>query len=231
MSARSPSASTPSRALARETRPARERILRAAALALSEKGYTSTSVADIVARAGVSRRLFYNNFQSKRDAVLAAFEHARQALLAACAPAFFDDGSWPERVWNSSLAFTGYLAREPTFAHLGFVESLAVDAQFAHRAHQTQLAFTLFLQEGSRQGRGGGGPLAADSALTATAIMELCFQATRRGANPHLRLAQPFSVHLALTPFLGSEASGRFIAAKLARRRRAARSPGPDVAR
>jgi AcrR family transcriptional regulator len=224
------SASARSHALARETPSARERILRATALALSEKGYRSTSVADIVGGAGVSRRLFYNNFQSKRDAVLAAFEHARQALLAACAPAFFDGGSWPERVWSSSFAFIGYLAGEPAFAHLGFVESMAVDVQFARRAEQTQLAFTLFLQEGYRQGGGEGARSRADSALTATAIMELCFQATRRGANPHLRLAQPFAVHLALTPFLGSEASGHFIAAKLARPRRAARSTRSDVA-
>jgi AcrR family transcriptional regulator len=56
----------------------RERILRATAATIREKSYREITVADIVSAAGVSRRVFYNLFQSKADAFKAVYEHAFQ---------------------------------------------------------------------------------------------------------------------------------------------------------
>jgi AcrR family transcriptional regulator len=52
----------------------RERLLAAATDAVAEKGYVSTSVADILRRAGVSRTTFYTMFSDKQDCFLAALQ-------------------------------------------------------------------------------------------------------------------------------------------------------------
>jgi AcrR family transcriptional regulator len=193
----------------------RERILQATALTAREVGYPASTVTDIVAVASVSRRTFYNEFSGKSDAFVGAYELAFQRVLAACTPAFFTARTWRERVWNGALAFTGYLAREPLFAHLGFVECYAIGPGFTTRLHDTQLAFTLFLEEGYREGPQAEALSRSCSELTAAAIFELAFQGTRLGPGFSIRRLQPLAVYTALAPFIGTEQAGRFIEDKL----------------
>lgn len=65
----------------------RYRLLRAMAEVMSQKGYARTSVADVLARARVSRETFYELFDSKEDCFLGAFEltyrHLGEAIAAA----------------------------------------------------------------------------------------------------------------------------------------------------
>jgi AcrR family transcriptional regulator len=194
----------------------RERIVRGTALAVRAKGYKEMTVADIVCAAGVSRRSFYNEFASKQAAFIAAYELGFEQALAACAPAFFSAQEWHERVWQSALAFTSYFAREPSLAHLGFVECHALGRKFASRVHQTQLAFTLFLEDGYRQSPGPDGPARISSPLSAAAIAEIGFLATRASPSLYLRRMQPLAVYIALTPFVGCEKAGRFVSEKIA---------------
>src|SRR3954469_6568875 len=51
----------------------RERIIRAAARVVVERGYDSLSIPGISGAAGVSNQTFYEHFQNKRDPLLAAF--------------------------------------------------------------------------------------------------------------------------------------------------------------
>src|SRR5215510_7200104 len=60
----------------------RQRMLLAIAAAMADKGYAGTSVADVIARAGVSRETFYQQFSSKLDCFMSAFDAAGEVLLA-----------------------------------------------------------------------------------------------------------------------------------------------------
>jgi AcrR family transcriptional regulator len=60
----------------------RLRMLDALANATAEKGYARTTVADVLARSGVSRATFYEHFRSKEEAFLAAYEAGVDVLLA-----------------------------------------------------------------------------------------------------------------------------------------------------
>ena len=59
----------------------RERILRALAAAMAEKGYADTSVADVLSGAGVSRQTFYELFTDKQDCFMSAYEIAVDQIL------------------------------------------------------------------------------------------------------------------------------------------------------
>jgi AcrR family transcriptional regulator len=208
----------------------RERILAAAAASTAGAGYRNVAVTQIAGAAGVSRRTFYNEFSGKREAVTAACEHAFQQTLTACAAAFFDSHTWPERVWDSALAFARFFAGEPALARLGFVECHAVGRAMVLRLHEMQRAFTLFLEEGYRQGAHEESPPGACSALTVAAVAEAGFLASRSASSLDIRRMQPLAVYLVLAPFLEPEQAGRFVLARLSGRRDASarvREPQP----
>ncbi|HEV2944015.1 MAG TPA: TetR/AcrR family transcriptional regulator [Solirubrobacteraceae bacterium] len=200
----------------RPTGSSRERIMRATAASIREDSFRAITVSDIVARARVSRRGFYNEFASKADAFMAAYEYGFQQSLAAAAPAFFDSREWRERVWDAAQAFTRFLLREPLISYLGFVECYAAGPGFAGRVHDTQLAFTMFLEDGYRQSAKAGSLSRVCSALTASAIFEAGFQGLRSGSSLQVRRMQPLAVYIALVPFIGRDEAGAFVASKLA---------------
>jgi hypothetical protein len=135
--------------------------------------------------------------------------------MAACAPAFFGASSWRECVWQAGLAFTGFMAREPLVAHIGFLECYAIGPRHMPRVHDTQLAFTLFLEQGYRE-RPGAEALSRElSSLVAATIFETAFQASCQGPAFELRRAQPLAVYVALAPFIGVDDAGEFVLCKL----------------
>ena len=69
--------------LPRETVAAsqRARMIDAMAAVVAEKGYAATTVADVVERAGVSRRTFYEQFADKEACFLAAYEVGLAVVL------------------------------------------------------------------------------------------------------------------------------------------------------
>src|SRR3954471_5589017 len=69
--------------LAREVIEAsqRGRLLDSMAEVVAAKGYSATTVADVIADAGVSRRTFYEHFRDKEDCFLAAYDTGVEVLL------------------------------------------------------------------------------------------------------------------------------------------------------
>jgi AcrR family transcriptional regulator len=103
----------------------RERLLRAAVAAIADKGYPAVTVADIVHRAKVSRAAFYLHFRGREDCFLAAtrrggqllFGHVNEASRAV--PADTPD----EEVLRAGCrAFLGFLADEPAFARVFYID-------------------------------------------------------------------------------------------------------------
>jgi AcrR family transcriptional regulator len=68
-------------------RSQRERLLAAMADAVGEKGYVNTTVADVIARAGVSRASFYVLFDDKADCFRATYASAADLIVRVLADA------------------------------------------------------------------------------------------------------------------------------------------------
>src|SRR3954452_10118389 len=125
----------------------RERLLVAMADATAAKGYANVAVADVIERAGVSRRSFYEHFSNKEDAFLAAYDAGVAALLDAIAEAeeaAAQGGGLLARARAGTEVYLQLLADNPAFARTFLIEVLgagpvaldrrdAVHARFAQR--------------------------------------------------------------------------------------------------
>jgi AcrR family transcriptional regulator len=106
----------------------RDRMMLAMAEAMIEKGYVGTSVADVISRAGVSRETFYQQFLSKLDCFLGAFENAAAVLFAKVVERGIAGGADDDRLARFDRLLHQYLEAliaEPAFARLFLVEVYA----------------------------------------------------------------------------------------------------------
>jgi AcrR family transcriptional regulator len=90
----------PDRPSASHRLPAHERralIEDAAARLFAERGYSATTVADIVAVAGVSKPMLYRHFESKQDLQMKLLARRRDELAAAPLDAFLNEPGDPDQ--------------------------------------------------------------------------------------------------------------------------------------
>jgi AcrR family transcriptional regulator len=93
-------------------------LLFAVAQAVAENGYANTTVADVVERASVSRRTFYEQFQSMEECFLAAFDAGVEIVLGRLAVASADipAADWRALTRSDIETYLDVLRSEPHFA-------------------------------------------------------------------------------------------------------------------
>ncbi len=100
----------------------RTRILKALADTMVEKGYVATTVADILRAARVSRETFYQQFSSKEDCFMSAFEIAMQFALAGANRPVPSEVPPLARFSDGLRAYLDTIASQPAFARLFLIE-------------------------------------------------------------------------------------------------------------
>jgi AcrR family transcriptional regulator len=135
----------------------RGRMIAAMAETVAAKGYAATTVADVVARAGVSRKTFYEHFADREECFLAAYDAAVDALFGAVAervaagkPAGDD---WRARVCAGVRAYLEALASEPAFARTFLVEVRVAGPRAQARRAEVHDRFVDFLRSQSTLAR------------------------------------------------------------------------------
>ena len=110
-------------------RSQRERMVEAMIGVVAEKGYTETTVADIISTAGVSRATFYEQFADKEDCFIAAYGTVMERMLTFVADGFAQDGSddWVVQIRGGIGALLSYLADNPVAARVGIVEGFGAE--------------------------------------------------------------------------------------------------------
>jgi AcrR family transcriptional regulator len=126
----------------------RERIVRAAARVVVERGYDSLSIPAISGTAGISNQTFYQHFKSKRDAFLAAFEILGAKAFGAALAAFEREGPGPEAIGAAVRALLEHIAGSPTFARLAFFELPTAGPVALDRADALFNSFAAYLEPG-----------------------------------------------------------------------------------
>jgi AcrR family transcriptional regulator len=102
----------------------RARMLSAAVEAIEENGYARLTVAQVINRAKVSRKTFYDLFDDREDCFLAVFERTLEQLRARVIAAFEQESSWREGVRAGLAALLVFIDEEPELARLCVVDAL-----------------------------------------------------------------------------------------------------------
>jgi len=103
----------------------RARILEGMVEAVAAKGYAATTVADVIARAGVSRATFYGQFRDKEACFLAAHAAGARAHYRQVAAAGSSGDDWIERLRAGNRVYLAVLAEAPSYARALLIEVLA----------------------------------------------------------------------------------------------------------
>jgi AcrR family transcriptional regulator/DNA-binding MarR family transcriptional regulator len=183
-------------------------IVSAMARIVFEQGLESVSVQQIVARAGVTRRTFYELFESREDCFRAVFEESvAMAAERACA-AYRIEGRWVERIRAGLLALLAFFDSEPELARLCVLHATPASPTLTRRGEVLE-HLALVIDEGRRGAPAEmhPPPLTAQSVVGGVLAV---VQARLLEPNPR-RLAElvgPLMGVIAL-PYLGQEAAWR----------------------
>jgi AcrR family transcriptional regulator len=108
---------------------------------VSIRGYQATTVAHVIALAGVSRRAFYELFPNKEQCFLGAHDivvaHARKSVL----DAWQAERGWINRMHAACKAMLDGAAKEPKGPHLVLVDSLGIGPRARERMQLAGLIF------------------------------------------------------------------------------------------
>jgi AcrR family transcriptional regulator len=106
-------------------RSQRDRLLDAMIALTAQAGYQHVSIAQVSARAGVSRATFYEQFTDKEDCLLSAYRAAAERLLSQTSLSAGEDGDWSQAAGTALAALARALQHDPDAGRLLFVEMLA----------------------------------------------------------------------------------------------------------
>jgi AcrR family transcriptional regulator len=136
----------------------RTRLLTAAIDTVQEAGNAQISVAQIIARARVSRKTFYDVFADREDCTLAAFDHilAHARLLAR--EAYASQSGWQESLRAALARLLLFIEEEPGYARLCIVGTLSGGERILKRRAEVLNELTLLIDEGSRHAKVASGP-------------------------------------------------------------------------
>jgi AcrR family transcriptional regulator len=121
-----------------------ERLRRAVIAAVAEAGWADVTVADIVRRARVSRVAFYAHFRGKEDCFLAATREGGQLMSdrVVAATRALPPGTADEEVLRAGFrTFLGFLADEPAFARVFYIDMFAAGPRAVARFDAAERRF------------------------------------------------------------------------------------------
>lgn len=193
----------------------RARILQATAEVTMAKGFANTTVADVVAAAGVAKDAFYRHFADKQDAFLEAQRSPSQFILDTLVSAYFSADVWQERVWRALGRLLELIAANPAMSHLRLVECYTAGPTAIRRAEDATRSFAIFLEEGYRQPGAPADLPHLSSQAIAGAVFELVQKDVAAGAAAQVGRRLPQLAYIATAPFLGPAGAIRAIEARL----------------
>ncbi len=160
----------------------RGRMLRAVALAVAEKGYGETVVTDVIERAHVSRKTFYEHFADLQDCFRQAHVTACDTLLATVVEASRtgpQDGFGAIR--SGIRGYFDLIAGEPEMTQAFFADAVAAGPAVAQKRKETMSSLAGLILAGYRIAQEDDPSLPEPPPLAGTAatgaINEICLSA------------------------------------------------------
>ncbi len=181
-----------------------ERIIAATVEVVVERGYQAMTITDIVSRAGVSFSTFYEHFDGKAAALLAALDSGRSLMFGMMAPLYRRARDWPAAVRASFTAMFAFYAAEPAYTRMAMIEVVGAGDELLAK-HEELLAATYAALEPGFELRPELPRFYAEA--IGGMVFELAASEIRRRGTDHMNELGPLATYLVLAPFLGAEES------------------------
>ncbi len=128
----------------------RARLFGAMIEAVHRQGYRATTVAHVIALAGVSRRAFYEQFANKEDCFLGTYDIAVARAKRRMMDGWMMERGWANRVHRSCQAFVEDACRNVKSSRLVLIEGLGLGVKSRERLLRSAVAFERVLADGFR---------------------------------------------------------------------------------
>lgn len=191
----------------------RGRLLGATVDVVEEVGYARLTVAQVIARAKVSRKTFYDLFEDREDCFLAMFDETVERMGAIAAEAYAEQTNWRDSVRAGLLAMLGFMDEQPALARICVVEALGAGprvlesrAKVIERLKRVVAAGEPSAQRRLRPRRGQPADITVEGVVGA-AFTVIHSRLLERNHAPLVNLLGPL-MSLIVLPYRGTRAAG-----------------------
>jgi AcrR family transcriptional regulator len=185
----------------------RDRLAAGIIAAVSEFGYHETTITQIAAAAGVSRRTFYSYFDSKEECFFATFDQITDHLCDAARHAAAGQDEWPAQVAAKIAAVLEVFSTNPQLARFTLATPPRAGGEvtaYYRRALDGALAE---LTDGLPGGTEAQRPAPAVQQSLIGGAVALIVRKLESGDGERIRDLLPDLVELLLAPFIGRAAA------------------------
>lgn len=190
----------------------RDRLYDGLVQTVARRGYANATVTDICRAAGVTRPAFYEHFDTKEGAFLAAYRHGADVLFGMVHEARGQAANWHEATRAGLGTLLDVLASVPAFATMAIVEIEAVGLE-ARRARAELLEhFRLFFDDAPEQpGLPEGAALDRDGVIDTVVggVYSAIYRHVAADKAPELPQLLPMLTYFVLAPFVGAHEAQR----------------------
>ena len=125
----------------------RRRLMTAMTEMVGEQGYTATTVSDVIARAGVSRKAFYQHFSNKQECFLATYDTIIEEGMDRVATAYREAQSLSDSAGAGIEALFERAIESPHVLRLVLIEISALGSAGAGRRERLIAGYEQLLRE------------------------------------------------------------------------------------
>jgi AcrR family transcriptional regulator len=182
-------------------------MLAAAVEAVEEVGYARMTVAQVIGRAKVSRKTFYDVFADREDCFVAAFDQAVAHGRAVVSEAYARESGWLEGIRSGLARLLMLLDDEPAVAKVCVVEALGAGPKvLEHRARVLEQAAAAIDRGRSLADTGSELPEVTAEGVVGAIFAVLHTRLLEAGGQPLTDLRGPLMSMIVL-PYLGAQAA------------------------
>lgn len=206
----------------------RARLLAGMIDVCAERGVADVTVAHVVARAGVSRRTFYEIYSDREECFLEALDEGLARACRYVLEGYDEKAKWVDRMRGSLTALLAFLERERATGRLLIVESLAAGESASSRRRAAIERLIAFVDEANAEVKAGKQtPSLTAEGIVGGVLSILHARLLADHPGSFLELTGPLASMIVL-PYLGAAAAQREISRpvpKAPKTKRAERDP------
>jgi AcrR family transcriptional regulator len=186
----------------------RERLLAAMIKTVTEIGYNTLTVQNVLTRAGISRPTFYEQFEDKEDCFLAAFDASAARMQERITVAVTGGGpAWREQLRSGLAELLRFIVEEPEEARVVIVEARASSTAGLRRRDELLDHFAACIDALVRENLDEA-PSALAAAGVVGGIESVLYARIQKGETEGLDALLPSLMYFAVLAYAGREAAG-----------------------